>query len=124
MRRTYKGDPPALFMLMEVGASGVAKRPKVPGKIDIGAAMTVIPEPLCRKLGLVRFGARTVRSIGAHQPYLPTFLVDLVVEGVSFRKEVLTHRRPYVLIGRDILNDFVLTANGPAGWFELVAGGS
>ena len=48
-----------------------------------------------------------------------TYYGTIVVESRSFDVEMATQDRPYVLLGRDIINQFVLHADGPAEIFEL-----
>ena len=93
----------------------------VPAVIDSGASRTCIPVNTARILGLVRKG--DVRTSGAtvrERIPLPRYVVDLKFLGRDFNANpVLGIERPHALIGRDILNEYVATLDGPALQYTL-----
>ena len=122
MKRRYSDRftfPPALILDVDIIATGTDRQRRIPAKIDTGADMTAIPDSLIAELKLLEFNKRILYAVG-HPGYLCfTYLATIMVESRSFEIEMATHNRPYVLLGRDILNQFILHADGPAEIFEL-----
>jgi len=110
---------PALVLEVEIVATGTDRFRRVPAKIDTGSDITVVPESLVVELRLLEFGKRLLRAVG-HPAYRSmTYYGTIVVESRSFDVEMATQDRPYVLLGRDVINQFVLHADGVAEIFEL-----
>ena len=91
-------------------------------KIDTGACVSVIPETVKRLLrlkprGAIRLGNALSKSVA---PY-PRYSVNLAFAGWSFDIRPISRPRTDVLIGRDVLNQLVLNADGPSQVFELTA---
>ncbi|HVX86911.1 MAG TPA: hypothetical protein VH253_19160 [Phycisphaerae bacterium] len=42
-----------------------------------------------------------------------------VAGGPAWDLKVVESPKPYVLLGRDVLNRYIVTAHGPAGFFDL-----
>ncbi|HUO11002.1 MAG TPA: hypothetical protein VM008_22065 [Phycisphaerae bacterium] len=110
-----------MILEIEVVAHGTARRIRLPAKIDTGADITVVPDTAVDSLRLVEYGSRIVHVVN-HAPYeAPTYRADVDVEGIQFKSlQVVGHHKPYVLIGRDILNQLKLIADGPNETFELI----
>ena len=49
-----------------------------------------------------------------------SYILGIELDGRIYSVEVVPHNAPYVLIGRDILNQMTLIADGPNEVFELV----
>jgi hypothetical protein len=59
-------------------------------------------------------------ALGQSWDSVPLFYVRIRVAGGHWINVKVTESpKDYVLLGRDILNRFILTAHGPAEWFEL-----
>ncbi len=111
-------NPPALILpvaLLAPGGGGVTMRCR--GKLDTAADLSVLPRACIGKLKLVAFNTLTIRQTGREEK---SYLVEIVVEGRRYWVEAITHERPYALIGRDILNEVTLIADGPKERFEIV----
>ena len=89
--------------------------------IDSGASRTCIPAGAVKFLSLVQKG--DVLTSGAtikERKRLPRYIVDLRFLGHDFpANAVLGVERPHALIGRDILNEYVTTLDGPSLQFTI-----
>lgn len=90
-------------------------------KIDTGADIMVVPSTVRQRFGIpVTTWTDSSGALGQKWTKVPIFYVRLRVAGRDWISALATEsRRDYVLLGRNVLNQFVLTAHGPEGWFEL-----
>jgi len=116
-------DPPAMMLSMQVGDIDGPLSLSVDAMIDTGAFMTALPEALVKQLGVKVRGSVDVWRYGDKEPVArTTFFVKLQLEtGPAIEVEVLTSPKRTGLLGRDVLNDFVLVADGPEELFELAS---
>ncbi|HEY2156276.1 MAG TPA: retroviral-like aspartic protease family protein [Isosphaeraceae bacterium] len=86
-----------------------------PAQIDTGADRTVIPTRLVLGLGLVEVRRISAMGLGGHLTFVTTYLVEIGIhESPTQIIEVMAHPdEPYCLLGRDILNGFKITLDGP-----------
>ena len=82
--------------------------------------MSVIPVSVLKPLRILVFGQRFVHIHGRGRFSTPTYWVEIALDGLLYRVEAIGHDQPYALIGRDILNEMTLVADGPAQtfWFK------
>ena len=120
---SYEEFPAALFLTVRVSPRGKrnANFRECKAKIDTGASLTVIPEELQKELRLPpREPVRVRSAFDAEGKIRPTFSVILSIShSFSFSLLVLSSPIEYCLIGRDVLNQIILNANGPSEFFEL-----
>ncbi|MFN0196103.1 MAG: aspartyl protease family protein [Planctomycetaceae bacterium] len=123
MRFDYSHNllPPGLLLPAFVRGLGTDDVAKVEAKVDTGADLTVIPDSTRRQLKLKPCGYTYCRGAFDDQPQrVPTYFIELSLDQTTYTKlEVLARPRATLLLGRDLLNDFVLHANGPEEYFEL-----
>ena len=123
MKFVYSHDlaPPGLVISIQVRGLGNSSPEEVPAKIDTGADISAIPEATRTRLRLPPQGHLKCRGFGeASTTSRPTYFVEVEACGKTCGLiEVVTIPRDYCLLGRDLLNQFVLLANGPALSFEL-----
>lgn len=117
MKRPYSPAfvPPAPVVPVTVGVPGADARTTIDGKLDTGADLCAIPDRLVGELGLPI--SRTVRAAGfaGELREAVVYRVDIAIDGVDHpRVEALSTRRPYVIVGRNVLNDWVAKLDGPA----------
>lgn len=89
--------------------------------VDSGAAKSSIPENIIQDLG-GKFWTEPIEVSGfTGRTYHMTYQVDLRVGTCSMPGiwVIGNAERPYALIGRDILNRFILRLDGPNGKWEV-----
>jgi predicted aspartyl protease len=108
--------PPAPFVHVTVRTSnGSHELSELPGQIDPGADRTVVPWNLVEELGLTEIRRLPMGIVGGQVLSMPTFLVQieirqlrpLTIECVADKEEA------FILLGRDVLNNFRLLLDGP-----------
>src|SRR5690242_1289950 len=113
MRHSYVDQSPAPAALMLGCEVHFAGRPdltvKVQAKLDTGSDMTAIPRWIVERRGIVRFGDRVVRQTGRNEL---TYHLTVHLDAEAYTVEAVANSAPYVLIGRDILNQLRLVADG------------
>ncbi len=121
MKHAYSdqfSNPPALIMSAELQFHGRGEAfVKCFAKIDTGADLTAVPRRLIERFKPLAFNTFRVRQTGRREQ---SYLLEVVLEGRRYSVEAIGHDRPYVLVGRDILNQLTLIADGPGERFELV----
>jgi predicted aspartyl protease len=113
-------DPPAPMVPIRVRAPGGLDAADLAGKLDTGADLSAIPERHIAELDLPP--VRTVRAAGFLGGLQETIVyrVDLAIDGMEFpRVEALATRRPYVIVGRNVLRRLVVRLDGPREKLEL-----
>ena len=108
-------QPPAPFIYVTVGAPRHrTERENIPVLIDTGADITAIPTDLATELGLIKFSEIGVSGFRHPAEPVDTYLVtpqihDWTIEAV----EVVVSDDNYGVFGRDVLNQFLITLDGP-----------
>jgi predicted aspartyl protease len=112
--------PPAPLIKTQVINLLTGETSYLPGKLDTGAAMTVIPKDIVSALHLEQMGDVLCQGYDGVETLRPLYYVALEVTGYHFPiVEVMASPRRDVLLGRDVLNHFILTLNGKDLTFEL-----
>jgi len=120
-------EPPAPFIYVTViapdpraGETQAARSARIPMQLDNGAALTVIPQRLLGELRLIKFSEVGVGGF-RHAPEVEdSFLVRLQIHEWEMEAvEVILGDDNYGLLGRDVLNRFLLTLDGPGLNFTL-----
>jgi predicted aspartyl protease len=108
-------QPPAPFIYIEVTAPTQPTRAeRIPALIDIGADITAIPQRLVNQLSLVKFSEVGVGGFRSDAEPADTFLVTLQIHEWHIEAiEVVSDNGGYALLGRDVLNQFLLVLDGP-----------
>jgi hypothetical protein len=114
-------EPPAPFIYVTVitpdpraGEAHASRSARIPMQLDIGAALKVIPQRLMGELGLIKFSEVGVGGFRRAPEVEDSFLVRLQIHEWEIEAlEVVLGDDSYGLLGRDVLNQFLLTLNGP-----------
>lgn len=87
----------------------------VSAHLDTCADMTIVPLPYLQQLGVAPYRQLGAQGFGGTPYTLGVYQIRLVIPNVGgFLLDVLGHsNEQYVLIGRDILNKFSITFDGP-----------
>jgi len=90
------------------------------GKLDTDADLTVIPEALVQRLGLLARSHLWARSYDGTLSHRPVYYVRFSMErhNLPVVRCIAADRRN-VLVGRNVLNRFVVTLDGRNLQFEL-----
>ncbi len=114
-------DPPA--MMLSVFVAGVVhRRPRIElsALIDTGADVTAVPRPIAEKLKLYPMGRLQLDDAHAVKTPVFTYEARLSLPQESAKKiEVLLTPYPFVILGRDWLQNYYLLLDGPSQQFQL-----
>lgn len=105
-------DPPAPLLPVSIASpDDVTAVVLVRAIVDSGADMSVVPVALARDLGLPRVGRVRVRGVVAGANAL-VYAASIGLAGRSHTHDVLA-MGDETIVGRDVLNRFVVTLDGP-----------
>src|SRR4051812_38265315 len=107
-------DPPAPALDIEVISPVTGLRHTILAKFDTGADQTVIPEDLAADLSLSIQGQTPAAGFDNVTNLYFAYLIDLIVAGRNFVDlQVIASSNDHILLGRDVLNQLILTLDGP-----------
>ncbi len=90
------------------------------GKIDTGADITIIPFTLVQELDLVPKYRLRMRGYDGNETERLGYDVGLEILGYKFDFfQVIAAPRDNVLLGRAVLNSFIITLDGKSQTFEM-----
>ena len=124
IRFRYNRDivPPAPFVFLTItDPTTSATRTQVPAQVDTAADRTVIPESLVHDLDLLPTGTLDMGGLGGVVQSLRAYTVLLGIHDLppSPVKVVASEGEPWVLLGRDMLNQHRILLDGPGLALEL-----
>jgi len=106
---------------VEVANPMTGQRVLLMGKLDTGAAISVLPREAINQLGLTPQSDIWVAGYDAQFTQLPAYFVSLRLADCTIEMvKVTASSRSQMLIGRDVLRYFIATFDGKAAMFELV----
>jgi hypothetical protein len=94
---------------------------QVPAQIDTAADRTVLPGRCVQELSLLPLDELPIGGFGGQVLLLPTYRVQVSIHELApVMIEAIAHAdETYVLLGRDVLNQYQLLLNGPQLFLEL-----
>ena len=126
MRRAYSHafEPLAPVVPVSVTAPDPGRPKLLDGKLDTGADICAVPDFVIAELALPPVG--TVRAAGyaGELREMAVYRVNVEIDGHVHRNvKALSTRRPYAIIGRNVLRSYLLRLDGPKDRLELERSG-
>jgi hypothetical protein len=115
-------DPPAPFVHVTlVHPTTGATLTGIPAQVDSAADRSVLPPRLVEALELTKVAERQVAGLGGEVGHLPTYWVLLGIHDLPPRSQLVfaCDGEPWVLLGRDVLNQYRVLLDGPASAVEI-----
>lgn len=109
--------PSAPYALVTITRPDGTAEIELPAKVDSGAARTVIPATIADQLKLDVVDRLDFEGLGGQRVTLAIFRVLLTIRGCSALEvnAAASEGEPYILLGRDVLNQFRVVLDGPNG---------
>ncbi len=114
--------PPAPFVSLAVGDPVTNKwLVDLPAQIDTAADRSVLPDQFVSALGLTQEGQLSCLGFAGQVVQLPTYVVQLSIHNFPpvVVKVVLGRGEPYIILGRDVLNNYRILLDGPQQALEI-----
>jgi predicted aspartyl protease len=114
-------QPPAPFIEFEVvSPQDLTQRRLAQGLLDTGAEVSVLSVEILTALQIPKASDMSVESWDGSPTFVTTYIVTLGIADARLDSvEVVAAPMPYAILGRDVLNHFILTLNGKDLIFEL-----
>jgi len=114
-------DPPAPIVGFTVYCPVDHERAAdIRGELDSGAEISVVPQRLVDELHIIPRRVMITQGYDGTQSQWATYMVDLGIEGHLVNDvEVIALPRQNAILGRDVLNHFIVTLDGKELTFEV-----
>jgi hypothetical protein len=115
-------EPPAPFVYLTLTNPATSERlEKVPAQVDSAADRTVPPATVVNDLGLEAVGEMEIGGLGGKVQTLLLYGVALSIHDCPPRlaKVVAIEGEPWVLLGRDVINNYRIVLDGPRQSLEI-----
>ena len=114
--------PPAPFIHVTLRCVETDKEiNELPAQLDTAADRTVLPGNCVEELGLLPLDELPIEGFGGQVFLLRTYRVQLSIhQSLPVMIEAIAHaQEPFVLLGRDVLNQYRLLLDGPQLLLEI-----
>ena len=106
--------PPAPYCEILLSDAGNVSQRRLGALLDTGADITAIPLNVARRLDLQHRGIVFVEGSVGERVARHTFSASLSLDGISWTAlRVMAWNQDLVLLGRDVLNQYHITLDGP-----------
>jgi predicted aspartyl protease len=113
-------QPPAAFVQVTLLDPITGLSAQKPGKLDTGASITVLPESVVTTLRLKAVSEGFVTGFDGKGSLCPLYYIAMEIAGYNIPiVEATSAERSDALLGRNVLNQFILTLDGKALTFDL-----
>jgi len=97
-----------------------AKRLSIRAIVDSGSSLTALPLRVLKSLGAPVYDRLDISGYDNRLSKMPTYIVAIeIVDQFLWPLEVVGLTRDVAILGRDVLNQFVVALDGPALTFEM-----
>ena len=110
-------SPPAPVLPVRIGVGGARRDATLRALIDTGADVSLIPARVARELRLPVVGQIKIRGVTGRTS-VDLYGADLEVAGSSIRVQ-LAGLGDEILLGRDIVNRWIIVLRGPERLLEI-----
>ena len=119
-------DPPAPFIDMIVAApGGSGSQRSVGALLDTGAEVSVIPQQIVHELELSPYAEMVIEAFDGRRQRVDLYVVALEIADTRLSLvRAIAYSTSYAILGRDVLNRFFTTLDGPHLSFEITASNS
>lgn len=105
--------PPAPIIALAVTNFENGKRVALRGKLDTGASISVLPVSALEPLELYPKGETAIIGYDGARTVRETYYADLEIESIRLASiRFVTTSRNEMLLGRDVLNQFLIILDG------------
>ena len=112
--------PPIPGLDIDILHTLTSARATVFAKIDTAADQTIIPEAIVDILALEPQGLAIAEPVDSQSRVYVTYTCDLIIAGRQFIElEAAAAPINYILLGRDVLNELLITLDGPRRQFLI-----
>jgi predicted aspartyl protease len=118
----YDTDYPGPALpVVELGVTGRAESRVLSALVDSGADATLIPVNILQAVDARKIDSRWARNISGVRYRVAMYAVDLGVGSFVFpdTEVIANHQTDEIVLGRDILNQLIVTLNGLASVVEI-----
>lgn len=122
MRYPYdkKMRPPGLSVPVIISDIKGRNSKKIDAEIDTGGGISSIPADLVKSWDLIPFESIDARGTFGAFKQLNIYVIRVKFDnGRIFKAKVIENNHPFVIIGRNVLNQMILYADGPGKSFTL-----
>ena len=114
-RYNQQQQPPAPFVYVTVHTPDDRRvSERYPALVDSGAAITVIPAEVAEQLALLKYSEVTLADWMDFTVTVSAYWVNLTIHEIPINGvKVVAAQVPYLILGRDVLNQFHITLDGP-----------
>jgi predicted aspartyl protease len=116
-------DPPAPFMDVIIAASSDSGPQRSVGALlDTGAEISIIPQQIAHELELSPYAEMIIEAFDGRRQRVNLYAVTLEIADTRLSSvRAVAYPTSYAILGRDVLNLFLATLDGPHLSFEITA---
>lgn len=113
--------PGPALPVVELGITGRGETRVIPALVDSGADATLIPLNILQAVDARKIDSRWARNISGVRYRVTMYAVDLGIGSFAFldTEVIANHQTDEIVLGRDVLNQLIVTLNGLASVVEI-----